>query len=93
MDTNFTIACDVACDLVMTNENGDYAYEYDEDRHLARVALEASKFNLVSQMVDPCGPGGGHPVYEFTGTRDDLEKFLVDFMGEAREDVHYYFDE
>jgi len=47
-------------------------------------------------MVDPSGPGGGHPVYEFTGTRAQLEAFVIDFYeaGSANsEDVEFYFED
>ena len=95
MSNKLTIACDVCCDLVMTNEAGAYVYEYDEAKHKAKVAEGAAKHGVVSVMVDPEGPGGGHPVYEFTGTRAQLEAYLIEFFeaGQAHsEDLEFYFE-
>jgi len=95
MDKLITIAGDVACDLVMTDEKGKYVREYDESLHKRLVNEHAQKFGVKAEMVDPSGPGGGHPVYEFTGTRAQLEAFVIDFYeaGEAdAETVEFYFE-
>lgn len=96
MSNKLTIAGDVACDLVMTDDKGNYVRPYDKIRHIRRVALEAAKHGVVAKMIDPEGPGGGHPVYEFTGTRAQLEAFVTEFYegGEAdAETIEFYFED
>jgi hypothetical protein len=91
-----SILGDVACDMVMTNEKGEYVHEYDEDLHKIKVQEFASRHGVLSKMVDPEGPGGGHPVYEFTGTRAQLESFVTEFYeaGQAHsEDLEFYFED
>lgn len=95
VENKLTIAADVACDLVMQDDLGNYVREYDETEHQNLVSEMAGRFGVKSEMVDPEGPGGGHPVYEFTGTRKQLEEFVIDFFeaGKAHsEDVEFYFE-
>jgi hypothetical protein len=96
MTDKLTIAGDVATDLACVNEQGSYVYEYSEKRHKKLVTEWAAKHGVKAVMVDPSGPGGGHPVYEFTGTRAQLEAFVIDFYeaGEAHsEDLEFYFED
>jgi hypothetical protein len=95
MTGKLTITGDVCSDLACTNEAGEYVHEYDEERHKALVAEHAAKHGVKAVMVDPSGPGGGHPVYEFTGTRAQLEAFVTEFYeaGQSHsEDLEFYFE-
>ena len=93
MDKQITIAGDVACDLDMTNKKGEYVREYDSIRHEKKVIAIAKKHGVIAKMVDPEGPGGGHPVYEFTGTRAQLEAFVIEFYDAGPDDVEFYFED
>lgn len=95
VENKLTIAADVACDLVMQDDLGNYVREYDEVEHIDLVTEHADRFGVKAVMVDPEGPGGGHPVYEFTGTKDQLTAFVIDFFEAGRahsEDVEFYFE-
>lgn len=95
MTNKLTIAGDVCCDLAMTDEAGNYVREYDPVVHRKLVEANASKHGVKAVMVDEEGPGGGHPVYEFTGTRAQLEAFVLEFYeaGQAHsEDLEFYFE-
>lgn len=96
MSNKLTIAGDVASDLACVDAKGRYVREYDEKRHKRLVKEHAKKHGVRAIMVDPSGPGGGHPVYQFTGTRAQLEAFVIDFYeaGQAHsEDVDFYFED
>jgi hypothetical protein len=96
MSNKLSIQGDVASDLACVDADGEYVREYDEDLHKDLVSSYASKFGVTAIMVDPSGPGSGHPVYEFTGTRAQLEAFVIDFYeaGQAHsEDVDFYFED
>ena len=46
----------------------------------------ASKFGKIrAVLVDPEGPGGGWPVFRFTGPEDALRKLVVDYTGDEAE--------
>ena len=95
MSNKLTIAGDVCCDLDMTDEAGAYVREYEPKRHERKVKAEAAKYGVEAVMVEEEGPGGGHPVYEFTGTRAQLEAFVIEFFeaGQASsEAVDFYFE-
>lgn len=52
----------------------------------ARTQKWASKFGKIrAVLVDPEGPGGGWPVFRFTGPEDALRKLLVDYTGDEAE--------
>lgn len=96
MTDKLTISADVASDIACVDAKGNYVREYDEERHKAIVAEGAAKHGVTAVMVDPSGPGGGHPVYEFTGTRAQLEAYVIEFYeaGKASsEDVEFYFED
>ena len=50
----------------------DIAYDYPE----ADLAIDCSNYGLEFKLIDPNGPGGGNPVYEFASyNKDDLIAF------------------
>jgi len=96
MSKRLTIAGDVCCDLDMTDEAGNYVREYEPKRHEQKVKANAAKHGVEAVMVEEEGPGGGHPVYEFTGTRAQLEAFVIEFYeaGQAHsESLEFYFED
>ena len=36
----------------------------------------AAEFNCIANMIVEFGPGGGNPVYEFTGTEDNINRLM-----------------
>jgi len=46
------------------------------DAPATAIRRDAGKFNVTATLVDECGPGGGCPVYSFTGTLSDLRAYL-----------------
>jgi hypothetical protein len=62
------------------------------DEALAEVA---ARFGVTGRVVNPSGPGGGHPEIEFTGLTDKLEKFLLSSepygYGFSDEDMKEFF--
>ena len=36
----------------------------------------AAEFNCTENMIIEFGPGGGNPVYEFTGTEDNINRLM-----------------
>jgi len=36
----------------------------------------ASEFECTANMIIEFGPGGGNPVYEFTGTEDNINRLM-----------------
>jgi len=49
------------------------------DKLTRQIKKEAKRFKLVAELVNPNGPGGGCPVYAFTGTREALLAYLHAF--------------
>jgi hypothetical protein len=93
MSNQVTIALDIACDLAMTDADGNYVREYDEALHKSMVDELAAKHGVTAVMVDPEGPGGGHPIYELTGTREALEAYIAtEYDPDANEDMDFYFE-
>lgn len=95
MTDKLTIQGDVCADMAMTDSAGNYVREYDPAVHRTLVESQAAKHGVKAVMVDEEGPGGGHPVYEFTGTRAQLEAFVLEFYeaGQAHsEDLEFYFE-
>jgi NAD(P)-dependent dehydrogenase (short-subunit alcohol dehydrogenase family) len=72
MSNMLTITLDVSSDLV-TN--------YNPAKHQTLVSKLSSKFGITSILVNPSGPAGGNPVYQFTGTKTQLSAFLTQFFG------------
>jgi hypothetical protein len=96
MTNKLTIAGDVCADLSMTDEAGNYVREYEPERHSAIVSRLAGKHGVVAVMVEEEGPAGGNPLYEFTGTRAQLEAFVTDFYEDGKADpetIEFYFED
>jgi len=49
----------------------------------------AAKFGLRTKLVDPEGPGGGNPIYSFTGTEDQLRSYLKVYTADDQESIDY----
>lgn len=96
MTTKLTIQGDVCADMAMTNERGYYVREYEPARHLRLVQAEAKKHGVKAVMIEEEGPAGGNPLYEFTGTRAQLEAFVTDFYEAGKADaetIEFYFED
>lgn len=60
-----------------------------EDESIEEALAEvAARFGVTGRVINPHGPGGGHPEVEFTGLTDKLENFL-----RSDEPYGYGFDE
>jgi hypothetical protein len=95
MTNKLTIQGDVCADLAMHGPEGEYTLPFDRIRHIQRVALHAAKHGVVAVMIEEEGPAGGNPLYEFTGTRAQLEAFVTDFYEAGKADaetVEFYFE-
>lgn len=95
MTNKLTIQGDVCADMAMTDAAGNYVREYEPKRHLRLVQAEAKKHGVKAVMVEEEGPAGGNPLYEFTGTRAQLEAFVTDFYEAGKADaetVEFYFE-
>jgi len=101
-DKLITIAGDVAWDFI-DGYGGPYleadleagCLDDECSQHRAAVRACAAKHGVDAVMVDENGPGGGHPVYEFTGTRAQLEAFVIEFYDAGQphsEDVEFFFE-
>jgi hypothetical protein len=95
MTDKLIIQGDVCADLSMTM-NGVYVREYDPALHQRLVSEHAAKHGVVAVMVEEEGPAGGNPLYEFTGTRAQLEAFVTDFYEDGKADpdtIEFYFED
>jgi hypothetical protein len=66
MPVLFRLELDIVCETATMLDS--FAY-----------AQSLAKHGLKAQLVDPQGPGGGHPVFAFTGTRDALRDMLLEY--------------
>ena len=59
----------------------DLAYD-DDDRSLDSVLKSITdEFNVTAEVLQLIGPGGGHPEIRFTGSYENLEKWLLEYCG------------
>jgi len=56
----------------------DIAYDYAPTIAMVTslVKKDAQPFNVQVRLVKEIGPGGGYPLYAFTGAEDDLRSYL-----------------
>jgi hypothetical protein len=58
----------------------------------------AGPFQVTATMVDECGPGGGNPVFRFTGTDANLRAFLREHFNpglsgtDLDEEIDFYME-
>ena len=58
----------------------------------------AKEHKVTAELVDPNGPGGGCPVYAFTGTREQLIAYMTAFHNpglkgkDLEEEFEYYLE-
>ena len=45
------------------------------------IADFSAEFDITGTVVDPHGPGGGWPIVEWTGTKDQLRKLAMAHYG------------
>ena len=68
----------------------DLAHDCD---HRQECRTLAARHNLRFRLLKLNGPAGGNPLYEFTGSRHDLEVFVMDFYSnEFKPHDHESFD-
>ena len=96
------IEMDVATDMACHGPKGDYTVPYKPARLKALLTKAGKKHAVTVALVVEDGPGGGNPLYAFTGTRQALESYIraeydpnvdgpdsdgMDFYFEAAEEV------
>lgn len=52
----------------------DVAYDQDHDTITKNIAQECE---CEVKLLELVGPGGGNPLYLFTGTKENLQKLIV----------------
>lgn len=66
------------------------------DLNVRTVKKHAKKHGVTAVVVDEEGPGGDNPVYQFTGTRAQLEAFVIEFYDagdEHSESVEFFLED
>lgn len=64
-----------------------------------QVVRDAKKHGVSAKLVNPNGPGGGCPVYAFTGTREELTSYMKAYHNpglrgaELTQDINDMLDE
>lgn len=57
------------------------------------TALRSRNPEIVFEVIDPHGPGGGTPVVELSGERDHLRHWLItEYTNGDVADAEYYLD-
>ena len=95
---NYTTTLDIAQDYIDNTVLGEDCYS--NSRAEAKTCtdkflkLEAEKFTVKFEVLDYFGPGGGNPYIRVTGTKENLEKYLIDgYCGGDKDDAQFYLDD
>lgn len=82
MSNKLTIELDCTSDDCLY-ESGPKAGWLNMPKLTKKIKAEAKKHGLTARLVDPNGPGGGCPVYAFTGTPSALRAYCHTYAGNA----------
>lgn len=70
---------EITIELDVVNDQGEKRKLLDATRATQSVVDQVRRFNVQAELKEPIGPGGGWPVFAFTGTRLALVKMLSEW--------------